>query len=145
MMRVAAITLLVASTAGGPAAAGNAACWGDDERQDITCAKITEQLVRGLIGASKAKLDATMGVNGIRVSGDTWHFMSNFDYGRTIGSGFINFVIADGVVRAIFGAVGSDNPKLLFDGKTNFKFRLHAGDTECSDAPGWGSFSPCPR
>jgi hypothetical protein len=143
MKNVAAVVLLVASTAGGPAAAGNAACWGDDERQDITCAKITEPLVRGLIGASKAKLDATMGATGRPLSGNVWHFISNYDRGRTLGSGAINFVVVDGILRSIFGVV-DDAYVPGRTGPSDFEFHWNDGSLTCSNVPGW-SVSPCPE
>ena len=126
MIVLAAAAVLVA-VSGAPK--GNAACWGDDARQDITCARITTDLILRMRYAAKATVTAAMGVSGRRFDEDHWHFVSNYGRGRGLGAGAVNFIFdQEGRAVAVFGEVDSQ-PKFLY-------FSWNADGSFCSDLPG---------
>ena len=48
-------------------AAGNAQCWGDDSRQDISCRALTESFLLSMRGATRDEIIKAMGVTGREV------------------------------------------------------------------------------
>jgi hypothetical protein len=60
----------------GVAHADNAACWGDGSRKDITCIKITEQLLLSLRGQTIEAVRKAFKAPGRR-GGNGLHFLSN--------------------------------------------------------------------
>lgn len=94
------------------ASAGNAACWGDDERQDISCRALTETFLLGMRHASRDELVKAMGVKGRQGSNNVLHFASNYSKGQREGSGDVNFTFdPSGYVSVIYAIVdkGGDN------------------------------------
>jgi hypothetical protein len=134
-----AVALLVALTGQANAAAaakqpkGNAACWGDIQRQDISCRALTEEFLLSLRGATRTEVVAAMGVEGRALSEsekDILHFISNFARGEREGSGIINFKFdASGHVAVIFGYIDRSG--------TDYQFIWNADllPFGCSDLP----------
>ena len=89
----------------GHADAGNAACWGDDSRQDISCRALTESFLLGMRGVSRGEVIKQMGANG-RVTDAGLHFISNYSKGIREGSGIVNFSFDEtGRVSVIYADV----------------------------------------
>ena len=97
---VATIVLFGGSTS---SYAGNAACWGDDTRKDITCVKVTEPLLLSLRGQSVKSVRKVLGADG-RDLGTQFHFLSNYDRGRTTGAGAINVTFENDRATIVHGS-----------------------------------------
>ena len=80
---------------------GNAACWGDDARQDISCQALTERFLLGMGGATKDEVIKAMGVHGRIDQDDRLHFVSNYARGERGATGDVNFTFKDGQVAII--------------------------------------------
>ena len=90
-----------ASSDAAPALSGNAECYGDNSRQDVTCRPLTERFLLGLRNATADQVQEAMGVLGRNNAGT--HFMSNY---QGDGSGDINFIYdGNGLVTIIFGRI----------------------------------------
>jgi hypothetical protein len=87
-----------------PCVADNSACWGDDSRTDITCVKITEPFILGLRGQSLEAVQKVFGALGRNLP-NAFHFISNYDRGRTPGSGTVNVRFTEGRATGIYGEV----------------------------------------
>jgi hypothetical protein len=87
------------------ASKGNAVCWEDDNRQDISCQALTERFLLSMRGAKKLDVWKAMGVKG-REFGNGLHFLSNYSKGERWGSGSVNFTFdAEGRVVIIVASV----------------------------------------
>jgi hypothetical protein len=111
-------TLLAGEAAAAEQPTGNAACWGDTQRQDISCRALTEAFLLSLGRATRSEVVAAMGVEGRALSESEktiLHFISNFARGGRGGDGIINFKFdASGHVGVIFGYISrSGNAELL--------------------------------
>jgi hypothetical protein len=98
-------------------AAGNAQCWGDDSRQDISCRALTENFLLSMRGATRDEIIKAMGVTGREVELGL-HFISNYSKGEREGSGIVNFSF-DGtghvsVITADVDHAGSKGPSMEF-------------------------------
>lgn len=100
-----AAIIAYAITIASPAHAENAACWGDDTRQDISCTAITEKLVLSLRGQDEAAVRKVMKAAGRTIEKTGLHFLSNYSKGSRDGSGALNVVFENGRATSIFGAV----------------------------------------
>ena len=114
MKKAFAIIAALATTPAMAAPKGNAACWGDINRQDITCRAFTDEFLLSLRHATKAEVVKAMGVDGWPFPGesvckgvpcsDSLHFTSNYTRGARGGSGVVNFLFdKEGRVSVIFG------------------------------------------
>jgi hypothetical protein len=117
------------------AAAGNAACWDDASRQDISCTEISPAVILSLQAANRATVESIMGVRGRPLAPDRLHFISNYSRGVKIGSGVINLVFSDDRVISIFGE--TDAPVLDRSGfqltTQEIRFQWHDHGVTCSD------------
>jgi hypothetical protein len=73
---------------------GNSECWGDDDRQDISCRSLTENFLLSMRGTTKAEVLKAMNVRGREISGGL-RFLSNYSKGARWGSGSVNFTFDD--------------------------------------------------
>ena len=116
------------------AIAGNAQCWGDDDRQDISCRALTESFLLGMRGAARGEVVKAMGVKGREVPSGL-HFISNYTKGEREGSGDVNFIFDQaGRVSVIYAVVDHAHTQ----GKP-MEFIWNAdtsGRPFCSDFPG---------
>jgi hypothetical protein len=113
------------------AIAGNAACWGDDRRQDISCRALTENFLLSMRGATKDQVQKAMGVLG-RPIDDGLHFISNNSEGSRFGSGDVNFMFnSDGQVAVIYGLLDLPNET----GTAEFIWNREKLPSGCSDLP----------
>ncbi len=112
---------------------GNAGCWGDDNRQDITCRALTENFLISMEGATKDEVVKAMNVNG-RDLGGALHYISNYSRGERWGSGFVNFSFnGEGRVSVIYADLDPPNMK----GKSaEFIWNAAELPAGCSDLPG---------
>jgi hypothetical protein len=111
---------------------GNADCWGDKSRQDISCRNLTESFLMSMRNASMAEVRKAMQVDG-RPFENGLHFISNYSLGTRWGSGDVNFTFDDqGRVMVISASL--DPPKA--DGKiADFMWNREMLPTGCSDLP----------
>jgi hypothetical protein len=111
---------------------GNAACWGDPERQDISCRQLTEGFLLNMRRATKAEVIAAMGVEGRTVNiPNTIRFLSNYSKGQRTGSGSVNFRFdQSGRVDIIYGDI--DDPAGHF---YDFMWNAELLPNGCSDLP----------
>ena len=119
------------------ASADNAACWGDDSRQDISCRQLTESFLLSMRGAIRDVVIKAMGVKGRETDAFT-HFISNYSKGERDGSGFVNFTFDQvGHVSVIYAdvdhAYDHDHPQksmeFIWNARTSWQ-------PYCSDFPG---------
>jgi len=130
---LAAAAALMLPMAGPAVAAGNAECWGDNARQDISCTAVTERLLLSLRHASRADIQKAMGVTG-REGMNRLHFVSNYSMGARWGSGDVNFVFADdGRTACIFADLDSPNAVAK---SAQFIWNAQTLPAGCSDLPG---------
>ena len=104
----------------GKAYAGNAACWDDDSRVDISCTRITEDLLLSFRGQTQASVRKTMQAVG-RETGMGTRFISNYARGEKTGSGGLNVVFDEGRVVVIRATV--DTP--ANGGRLEFIWNAH--------------------
>jgi hypothetical protein len=98
----------------GVAHADNAACWGDDSRGDITCNKITEQLLLSLRGQTIEAMRKAFKAPGRSVENGL-HFLSSYSRGEKTGSGDVNFTFEDGRATAVSASVDSPDKAGQFE------------------------------
>jgi len=88
---------------------GNAECWGDDSRQDISCRALTEIFLLSMRGVTKPEVLKAMNVGG-REIGHGLRFLSNYSKGERWGSGSVNFTFdSEGRVSVIVASVDPPN------------------------------------
>jgi hypothetical protein len=88
---------------------GNAECWGDDSRQDISCRALTEKFLLSMRGTTKPEVIRAMNVGGREINKGL-RFLSNYSKGERWGSGSVNFTFdADGRVSIIVASVDPPN------------------------------------
>ncbi|MGI4792915.1 MAG: hypothetical protein ACRYG8_02295 [Janthinobacterium lividum] len=104
-----------------PVQAENAACGGDDARQDISCTAITEKLMLSLRGQDEAAVRKVMKAPGRTIEGGV-HFLSNYSRGRQDGSGDLNVIFENRRAVSIFAAVDKANGS----GTQNFIWSAYA-------------------
>jgi uncharacterized protein len=111
---------------------GNAECWGDDMRQDISCRALTENFLLTMRGATKSEVVKAMNVVGREIDRGL-HFLSNYSRGERWGSGDVNFLFDQtGRVSIIFAMVDPPNS----DGKpAEFIWNKELLPAGCSDLP----------
>ncbi|WP_428532937.1 hypothetical protein [Rhodopila sp.] len=117
---IAALALL----AGAAARADNAACWGDESRGDITCAKITEPLLLSLRGQTIDAVRKAFAAPGRDIEKGL-HFLSNYSRGEKTGSGDVNVAFEDGRATTIQASV--DSPSKV--GEFEFIWTAYAAPT----------------
>jgi hypothetical protein len=102
---------------------GNAECWGDDSRQDISCRALTESFLFSMRGATKQEIIKVMNVGGREIGGGL-HFISNYSKGERWGSGSVNFTFdEEGRVSVIVASIDPPN----MDGKSvDFIWNVYA-------------------
>jgi len=100
---VRATVLFCALSLSGVAHADNTACWGDDSRKDISCARITEKLLLSLRGQTEAAIRKAMNAPGRSIE-NVLHFLSNYSRGEKSGSGDVNVTFEDGRATSIWAA-----------------------------------------
>jgi hypothetical protein len=106
MRKITITTLAALLCFTGVAYADNAACWGDDSRVDITCVKITEQLLLSLRGQTIEPVRKALKAPGRSVESGL-HFLSNYSRGEKTGSGDVNVTFEDGRATAVNASVDS--------------------------------------
>ena len=101
--------------------ADNAACWGDESRKDITCAKITEYLLLSLRGQTIEGVRKAVKAPGRKIESGL-HFLSNYSRGEKTGSESINITFEDDRVNVVSASVDSSNNP----GQFNFIWNAYA-------------------
>ena len=89
--------------------ANNAACWGDDSRKDISCARLTQPLVLSLRGKTREQVQKEMDAPGEEKESGWLHFLSNYGSGSGSGAGYLNVKFEDGqatIIDALIDASG---------------------------------------
>jgi hypothetical protein len=117
---------------------GNAECFGDDSRQDISCRPLTEKFLLSLRHATKPEVIKAMGVEGREVEGAGLHFISNYSRGERWGSGIVNFVFnSEGHASIIFANLDrpivereNENADIIW-----FVWNAELEPNGCSDLP----------
>jgi hypothetical protein len=111
---------------------GNADCWGDDSRQDISCRNLTESFLLGMRNAPIAEVRRVMQVDGRPIKYGL-HFVSNYSRGTRWGSGDVNFIFDEhGRVKIISASL--DPPRS--EGKfADFIWNRELLPAGCSDLP----------
>lgn len=120
-------SLFIAHTA----LADNAACSGDNGRQDVSCRALTEGFLLSMRGATQDQVQEAMGVRGRPIERGL-HFISNYAEGSRLGSGDVNFTFdIDGRVSVVWAILDLPNderhPEFIWN-KIDFQ---HG----CSDLP----------
>jgi hypothetical protein len=114
--------------------AGNAACWGDDSRQDISCRALTENFLLSMRGASQDEVIKAMGANGRQLL-RRLHFISNYSKGEREGGGFVNFTFDQtghvSIIEANVDHARSEGKPIEFIWNANMSWQPY-----CSDFPG---------
>jgi hypothetical protein len=107
-----------------PASAkSNSECWGDDNRQDISCRALTETFLLSMRGAAKADVLKAMNVSCREISGGL-RFISYYSKGEQSGSGNVNFTFDDqGRVSVI---VASVDPPSMVGKSADFIWSMYA-------------------
>jgi len=112
---------------------GNAECWNDSSRQDVSCRALRDNFLMSMRGASKADVVKAMNVAGREIE-QGLHFASNYSRGECWGSGDVNFLFDDqwrvSVISAIIESPNSEGKHVQFIWNSRL---LPAG---CSDLPG---------
>jgi hypothetical protein len=127
--------IALVATLSSRAHADNSACWGNgvDEpgRPDISCAKLTGQLLVGLDGASLVQVVEAMNAPGLPDDGGVLHFVSNYALRQRGGVGVVNFRFGrDGKVEGINAVVDRQH------GRGARRFIWNVAEEGCSDFPG---------
>jgi hypothetical protein len=145
LLKITLITaaMVVASVSQATTVRGNAACWGDNKRQDISCQALTDEFLLSLRDATKTEVVKAMGVEGRALKPDSLcrgvtcsdelHFISNYSKGTHWGAGDINFLFdQDGRVSLIFGSIDPPNG----EGRAaSFIWNADLLPAGCSDLP----------
>ncbi len=124
------------------AAAGNDQCWGDIERQDVSCRELTEPFLLSMRHAPRSEVVAVMGVAGRRLN--TWtHYISNYGKGLRDGAGIVNFTFdSNDRVTVIFAS--SDQAYQLGRPTMSREFMRNAAYSEAPISPDFlGSNKRC--
>ena len=111
--------------------AENIACWGDNEREDISCTKLTPAFVLIMRGAPRSEVLKSMNAVGRKFENDTLHFISNADHGLSGWTGYINFTFENDRVAIIYADI--DGPEGVMQ---NMEFIWNVRLGGCSDFPG---------
>ena len=98
----------------GVAHADNAACWGDESREDITCVKVTEDLLLSLRGQTIGAVRKAMKAPGRGIENGL-HFLSNYSRGEKTGSGDVNVFFEDGRATVVNASVDSSGKPGQFE------------------------------
>ncbi len=112
---------------------GNSECWGDENRQDISCRALTDEFLMSMRGATRAEVVKAMNVAGREIDRGL-HFLSNYSRGERWGSGDVNFLFDQSgrvaIISALTSAPNSEGKQadFIWNGEL-----LPAG---CSDLPG---------
>lgn len=94
---------------------GNEECWGDQDRQDISCRDLTDTFLLSMRNATKDEVQRAMKVNGREIDSGL-HFISNYSRGSLWGAGDVNFYFdAKGHVTGIDASLDSPDLKGTFD------------------------------
>jgi hypothetical protein len=107
MRKITITTLAALLCFAGVAHADHAACWGNDSRGDITCIKITEQLLLSLRGQTIEAVRNALKAPGRSVDETGLHFLSNYSRGEKAGSGDVHVTFEDGRATAVNASVDS--------------------------------------
>jgi hypothetical protein len=139
---LAAVAVLSAVSVPIYASAHNADCWGhgieDTQRPDISCANLTESLVRRLAFVTPTQARKIMDAQGVDWGEGRLHFESNAGYGSK-WTGDINIQFINGVAAFISGdAEGPGGSPSNVDFIWNSKVGLYCSDfpksrTRCHD------------
>jgi hypothetical protein len=115
---------------------GNSDCWGDDQRQDISCQNLTEAFLLSMRNAPMATVRAAMKVAGRDVGNgqqSELHFISNYSRGSRWGSGDVNFLFdAKGRVEVISASL---DPPYMNGKSADFTWNRGLMPNGCSDLP----------
>lgn len=112
---------------------GNSECWGDENRQDISCRSLTESFLLSMRGATKAEVVKAMKVGGREIDRGL-HFVSNYSRGERWGSGDVNFLFdQDERVSIIFATLDPPNSN---GQHADFMWNNEVLPSGCSDLPG---------
>jgi len=119
-----------------------AACWtalpADDERPDVTCLSLSEQVLEGLRHATPAQVTARMGVPG--KGGKPVHFESaSRDPGAF--SGFVDLDYTRGKASRLLAVISQVKPDGMAGPMMTWRWDARTG--ACSDFP--GSSHRCPE
>jgi hypothetical protein len=72
------LTFIAGTLAPHRSVADNNACWGDNSRHDISCARLTESLLLSLRGESRQQVQKAMNAPGVERQKHWLHFLSNY-------------------------------------------------------------------
>jgi hypothetical protein len=115
-----------------PAYAADTSCWGGsaDLSPDLTCVRLTEELLLSLRRAPEADVQQAMKTAGrVGLSGKL-HYISNFEQSRTFGAGNVTYSFgSDGTVATIDATV--EDPER--NREIRFLWTRDNGDETCSD------------
>jgi hypothetical protein len=118
---------------------GNEECWGDDDRQDISCRDLSGSFLLSMRNATRDEVQRAMKVKGREIRNGL-HFMSNFAKGALGGTGDVNFTFDDNgqvyIIEAMLDPT-ADNGKM-----TEFLWNRELLPAGCSDAPN-SKLAPC--
>jgi hypothetical protein len=93
--------------------ANNDACWGDNRRGDISCARLTESFLLSLRGISRAQVQKAMDAPGRETGDQGLQFLSNYNKGVDGGSGLLNVAFQDDraiIINATVDSAGAFRP-----------------------------------
>ena len=90
----------------GVARADSTACWDDESREDVTCVKVTEELLLSLRGQTIEAVRKAMKAPGRGIE-NSLHFLSNYSRGEKPGSGDVNVIFEDGRATVVSASVDS--------------------------------------
>ena len=108
MRKILITTIAALFLSAGAARADNAACWGDESREDITCSKITEPLLLSLRGQTIEAVRKAFEARGRDIEKGL-HFLSNYSRGEKTGSGDVNVTFEDERATVVNASVDSPN------------------------------------
>ena len=90
----------------GVARADSTACWDDESREDVTCVKVTEELLLSLRGQTIEAVRKAMKAPGRGIE-NSLHFLSNYSRGEKPGSRDVNVIFEDGRATVVSASVDS--------------------------------------
>jgi hypothetical protein len=102
------LTFIAGTLAPHRSVADNNACWGDNSRHDISCARLTESLLLSLRGESRQQVQKAMNAPGVERQKHWLHFLSNYLKGDGSGSGYLNVRFEDGRATIINAMIDTD-------------------------------------
>lgn len=134
IMRRWLVLALVVLLAMPPAYADTSKCWGmanDLSHPELSCTPLTQDLLTGLEGASKARVIQAMGASGSLDEGGALSFESNFRFRQHGFSGSVSFTFNRNN-RVVVIAAAIDAPHH----RRGVRYVWNAGMPGCSDFPG---------